>query len=359
MKIVDLVSTTEHFPLTRPYQIAYRAHDAVSNAIVRLILGDGTTAWGAASPSRFVTGETIETCSEALRSPELKDLLIGQDIREVNKITRLVARVFSSKKCPAAQAAIDMALHDGFAQHLALPLVDVLGRCYDKMLTSITIGIKDVSATLSEADEYYQRGFRILKVKLGHHLEEDIERLRKLRERFAQGVALRVDPNQGYSFQQLQTFLKATDHLSLEFVEQPLPVAQIEELHRLSLDEKNKIALDESLCTSADALQHCLPQPKSRVYNIKLMKCGGISEALRIATIADLCNRDLMWGCMDESIISISAALHSAFSCSRTRYIDLDGSLDLARDVVSGGFEIKDGYMSPHSLPGLGVVPLN
>jgi len=90
------------------------------------------------------------------------------------------------------------------------------------------------------------------------------------------------------------------------------------------------------------------------VYNIKLMKCGGIRAAKEIATIAKYAGIDLFWGCNDESIISITAALHAAYSCSNTKYIDLDGSFDLSKDIVEGGFILKDGFMHTTGLPGLG-----
>ena len=85
------------------------------------------------------------------------------------------------------------------------------------------------------------------------------------------------------------------------------------------------------------------------------MKCGGVHAAGRIADIADLAGIELMWGCMDESVVSISAALHVALASPATRYLDLDGSLDLARDVAGGGFVLEDGFMRTTDLPGLGV----
>ena len=87
------------------------------------------------------------------------------------------------------------------------------------------------------------------------------------------------------------------------------------------------------------------PQPFG-IYNIKLMNCGGINSSLQIVEIANLAKIDLMWGCMDESIISISAALHAVLASPATRYLDLNGSLDLARDLVSGGFILSNGYLS-------------
>ncbi len=86
---------------------------------------------------------------------------------------------------PGARAAVDMALHDLLAQHLGVPLVEMLGRAHEELETSITIGIKSLDETLAEADEYLGRGFRVLKVKIGDALEEDFERLAKLRERGA------------------------------------------------------------------------------------------------------------------------------------------------------------------------------
>jgi L-alanine-DL-glutamate epimerase-like enolase superfamily enzyme len=97
------------------------------------------------------------------------------------------------------------------------------------------------------------------------------------------------------------------------------------------------------------------PPKAAGIFNIKLMKCGGISQGLKIADIALHEGIDLFWGCNDESIVSITAALHAAFACANTKYIDLDGSLDLARDVVKGGFILKDGLMSCSDKPGLGV----
>jgi L-alanine-DL-glutamate epimerase-like enolase superfamily enzyme len=90
------------------------------------------------------------------------------------------------------------------------------------------------------------------------------------------------------------------------------------------------------------------------IYNIKLMKCGGIIGAREIAGIAKPAGIKLFWGCNDESIISITAALHVAYSCPHTHYLDLDGSFDLAEDLVQGGFEIKNGLLMINKQPGFG-----
>jgi len=126
-------------------------------------------------------------------------------------------------------------------------------------------------------------------------------------------------------------------------------------MRKLPTEIKKMVAADESCVTPENALQLAAPPAACGFFNIKLMKCGGISQAQKIAGTAARHSIDLMWGCNDESIISITAALHTAFSFPHTKFIDLDGSLDLARDVVEGGFLLRDGIMSIADRPGLGL----
>ena len=224
--------------------------------------------------------------------------------------------------------------------------------------TSITIGIKPTVEALEEAREYLGRGFRVLKVKVGLSLEEDIERIAKLRELVGPDVTLRVDPNQGYAPKALMTFAKRTEDLDIEFLEQPLPASDVAALRALPAELRERVAADESLLDEKDALELVRPTPACGIFNIKLMKCGGVQPARGIARIAELAGVHLMWGCMDESRISIAAALHAALASPATRYLDLDGSFDLERDVVSGGFTVQEGILRTVDAPGLGVALL-
>jgi L-Ala-D/L-Glu epimerase len=352
MKIVAAHAWVEAFALSRPYTIAFKSIDRVENVIVRLETASDLIGLGAGSPEAYVTGETIEACQSALVDGAL-DWLIGQDITELAGLCKQVQARMPKK--PAARAAVDIALYDLLSQHLGQPLVRLLGQEHTSLPTSITIGIMPIAEMLTEAEEYLGRGFRILKVKIGHSLEEDIERLTKLREKVGSDILIRVDPNQGYTAKQVEQFVDQTIHLDLEFLEQPMPAGEIAELRSLPEDIRKQIAVDESLLDEYDALNLLTPSPACGIFNIKLMKCGGITPALRIATLAELAGIKLMWGCMDESIISITAALHAAFASSATRYLDLDGSLDLARDIVTGGFVLDGGHLSIRDLPGLGL----
>ncbi|MEK6783500.1 MAG: dipeptide epimerase [Bacteroidota bacterium] len=352
MKIKSINVWSTNLGNTKPYTIAFKTIDEVLNAFVEITLDNGVTGMGAANPSEYVTGENLNQTLETLQEKNL-ELLIGRDIREFNQLNFEFSKKFP--KTPAALAAIDIALYDAFTKFLGIPLVQFLGQKIKSLPTSNTIGIKNVEETLKEAQEYAERGFKILKVKLGKDLREDMERIVKLREKFGKKFVIRIDANQGYTYDQTIEFYNKTKHLDIELIEQPLPAKAVAETKKLPDEIRRVIAADESLLSARDALELVKPPRASGIFNIKLMKCGGISQGLKIADIALQEGVDLFWGCNDESIVSITAALHTAFACSNTKYIDLDGSLDLARDVVKGGFILKDGIMSCSDKPGLGV----
>lgn len=352
MRIKDIKVWNADLGNTKPYTIAFKTVDEVRNAFVEIILENGTSGIGSGNPSEYVTGENLNQTIAVLAEKNL-EFLIGRDIREINQLQFEVLQKFP--KNPAARAALDIALYDAFTKHLNIPLVKFLGQKIKTLATSNTIGIKNVEETLKEAIEYDQKGFKVLKVKLGKDPEEDIERMVKLREKFGKRMIIRIDANQGYTTQQTIDFYNRTKHLDIELIEQPLPAKAVDEMKKLPDEIKTKIAADESLLSPKDALELVKPPNAAGIFNIKLMKCGGVNQALKIADIALQGGVDLFWGCNDESIVSITAALHAAFACSNTKYIDLDGSLDLGRDEVKGGFILKDGMMYCSDLPGLGL----
>jgi L-alanine-DL-glutamate epimerase-like enolase superfamily enzyme len=339
----------------KPYTIAFKTVDEVRNAFVEITLDDGTWGIGSGNPSEYVVGENLAQCLHALQEKNL-EFLLGRDIRDFHQLTWEVWTNFPDN--PSARAALDIALHDVFTRFLGVPLVRFLGQKIKSLPTSNTIGIKSVEETILEARDYIQRGFRILKVKLGKDVSEDIERLVRLRESFGKHVIIRIDANQGYTREQTVDFYKKTKALDIELIEQPLPAKSVAEMKSLPEEIKKKLAADESLITPKDALELIKPPSAAGIFNIKLMKCGGVSQALKIADIALHAGVDLFWGCNDESIVSITAALHAAFSCGHTKYIDLDGSFDLGNDIVKGGFILKDGHMFCTDQPGLGVQTL-
>lgn len=355
MKIVSCRVFKQNLQLTRPYTIAFKTIDVVENGIIELVSDTGLKGYGAFNPSYEVVGEKLDQALSVL-SPENTEWLVGRDIAAISELCGEVQRRF--RQSTTARTGMEIALYDLHAQSRGLPLAACLGQKIASMPTSITIGIKNVQETLEEAKEYIDRKFRILKIKLGASLEEDLERLFRLREMLGSQVTLIIDANQGYNREELVRFYEETASLDIRLIEQPLKAGEEAVMASLPSGIRQLIAADESLLTPADASKLAGPPAACGYFNIKLMKCGGISEAMRIADIAAGSGVSLMWGCNDESLISITAALHTAFACAHTRYIDLDGSFDLAKDVMKGGFILEDGIMSVSDKPGLGLSPL-
>jgi L-Ala-D/L-Glu epimerase len=353
MKITKVEHWTEHFKLIKPYTIAYETYSDVVNHFVRIETDTGSFGLGTAAPEDYVTGESAVDCKTALDSC-LEPLLLGQDICHIENLIQTFKKAIP--KTPAARAAVDIALYDLIGKYRNLPLADMLGRFHRSLQTSITIGIMPTEEAIEQTEEYLRRGFRILKVKIGKSIDEDIERLHKIREKAGRQIAIRVDANQGYSWDEYGQFIKRSQHLDLEFIEQPLNADDIEGMQSMPESVRQKTAADESLLNEQNALRFTHSPRPFGIYNIKLMKCGGIFSALNIAEITLLANIELMWGCMDESIVSISAALHAALASPATRYVDLAGSLNLARDLVAGGFRLKNGELTITDQPGLGVT---
>ena len=352
MRISGITSWGEAVPLLHPYEISSMRIDAVDLFFVRISTEDGVEGVGSASPAEDVTGESPEACRTALSVKRL-GWLGGRDPRDLDELVRELDR--SHRATPAARAAVDMALHDLVARSEGVPLVDLLGRCHEALPTSVTIGISSVEETLAEAEDYLGRGFRCLKVKTGRAFDEDVERLSRLRDSVGAEALIRIDANQGYTVEETRRLGDLAGDLDLELIEQPLPAASDSELRTLPPSVRRIIAADESLQGEENARELAEDPAACGIFNIKLMKCGGIRPALAIAGIAQSANIELMWGCNDESVVSIAAALHAAYACPSTRYLDLDGSFDLARDPAKGGFVVEEGRLRLLDKPGLGV----
>jgi L-alanine-DL-glutamate epimerase-like enolase superfamily enzyme len=336
MTIVAAEAFAFDAPLTRPYAIASGSADAVEMAFVVVRDAEGREGFGMASPAEEVTGETRDAALLSLR--------------------RYCDNGFVPVGGPGARAAIDMAAWDLAGKRAGKACIDLLGRVQPALPTSITIGVKDVAATLAEAAEYLARGFAVLKVKVGVDVDVDVERLAKLRERHGRSIVLRADGNQGYDERALLRFLAATRELDLEMIEQPMPPGSEAFLATLPAAVRTILCADESVHDAEQLAAMTAAGCPYGIVNIKLQKCGGPGPARALAIACERLGLGVMWGCNDESVLGIAAALHVALACRATRYLDLDGSLDLSADAFAGGFVLRAGMLDTLPLPGLGVL---
>ena len=350
MKITRMEVIHVEMPLREPYTIAYQSFDKASNIIIRLETSSGIHGYGCSAPEFDVTGETIESVRTILEDIVRERLLHSDPLRISYIMDHLKSLVPNS---PSALAAVDMALHDILGKYCNMPLWKLLGGYRTHILTSITIGIMPVKETIERAKEHISNEFRALKIKGGLDVNLDIERLIKIRETFGNSIELRFDANQGYTLEQTLEFIKRTRQVKLELIEQPTPKEEPGLLEQITKEAAIPIMADESIVNLRDAFR-VARKDLADMINIKLMKVGGIAEALHINSVARAARLETMIGCMDETALSIAAGLHFALARPNVLYADLDGHLDLINDPTDGSVILKKGFLYPTSLPGIG-----
>jgi len=352
MTITQIDTFPVTFKLKNPFTIAYATYEITQNLIVRIETKNGLVGWGNAAPDPHVTGETVEITQEVL-SKELIPAIIGRDARALAEIYELGRQ--KASHAPAARAAIDMAVYDLFGQHVKLPLHQLFGLARPKILTSITLGIASIEESVRQAREYLQEGFRVLKIKTGLDWKEDVERVKAIRGAVGSEIALRVDANQGYTVRQALDFIQGVKDCRTEFIEQPTPAKNLDDLKIVREASSIPIMADESALSAEDVF-NLAANGIADMVNLKLMKTGGITSAMQATAVAATGKLPVMLGCNDESRLSIAAAVHLACALVAVQYADLDGALDIVDDVAIGGFTFRDGYLIPSDKPGLGVI---
>jgi L-alanine-DL-glutamate epimerase-like enolase superfamily enzyme len=323
-----------------PFTIARGGASEFRVVWVRMTDSDGNDGWGEASPSKFY-GETADTVVAVL--PRLAAAIEGINpwsLEEIEHQLDLAVR-FNG----AAKSAVSAALHDLAAKRLNIPLWKMWGLDPARApRSSFTIGIgdaADIKHKVAEAAEY-----PILKVKLGSAHDEGI--LRVIRDA-APDKVLRVDANAAWTPKHALRMMDVLVRHGVEFVEQPVAAHDIDGLRFVREHSPLPILADESCVTSAD-----IPRLVGAVdgINIKLAKCGGLREALRMIAAARTHGMLVMCGCMIETSLGITAAAHLA---PLLDYADLDGAALVANDPFIGA-SIAGGRIALRDAPGLGVT---
>lgn len=331
-------------PLEYPFTIARGTQDVARNVIVQIEDEEGTVGVGGAAPSGHY-GESLDTVRAVL--PTLLDIVerVG-DPFEMERIEREMDATIADN--PAAKAAVDIALHDLVARRVGEPLYRYWGLDPQQSIsTSYTIGIAEPDEMERRAAEAVERGYEVLKIKLG--TDRDFESLEAVRAG-APEATIRVDANEAWTPKQAVRRIQAIQEFDIEFVEQPVPAEHPEGLAYVTAHSPLPIAVDESVIRATD-----VPAVADRadIVNLKLMKSGGLREARRIIDAAHAHGLEVMAGCMIESNASIAAAAHLA---PLLDHADLDGSLLLESDPIDG-VPMPDGHIDLASLsrPGTGA----
>ncbi|MBS7632450.1 dipeptide epimerase [Candidatus Bathyarchaeota archaeon] len=334
-----------------PFTIAAGTSTKTCNVIVRVLTDYEIYGWGEASPSKRVTGETTETVIEAL--DKICPKLIGKCPLRIESDVEIMDQVISGN--PAAKAAIDIALHDVLGKTARKPLFRILGGYRTEVLTDITLGIKSPKEMAQNAKKALDKGFKALKIKVGVDVDEDVERIRLVREVAGNDIQLRVDANQGWTPKQAMEALNKISRYNIQLAEQPVPSEDIEGLKNVKKNSPVPIMADESVHTPADALR-LVREGAVDMMNIKLMKCGGILKAKKIAAVAEAAGMPCMIGCMSESSIGIAAATHLAGAVKNIQYADLDSDILLKDKITTeGGVPLVNSVRKFTNGHGLGI----
>jgi L-alanine-DL-glutamate epimerase-like enolase superfamily enzyme len=301
---------------------------------------DGCTGWGEAAPSKHY-GETADTVASVMSV--LAPVVQNADAWSLEAIEHAMAKAIRFNA--SARAAVSAALHDLVAKRLGVPLYRMWGLDPEASPpTSFTIAIAPDEATLRDRVRE-AAGYPVLKIKLGSNWDERIVRIVREME---PGKVLRVDANAAWTPKHALRMIPILAELGVEFVEQPLAAHEIEGLRFVRERSSLPIIADESCLVSTD-----IPRLAGAVdgINIKLAKCGGLREALRMIATARAHDMSVMCGCMVESSLGITAAAHLA---PLLDYADLDGA-ELVENDPYVGAKIEGGVISLPAGAGLGV----
>ena len=354
MKITEIGFGMLRVPLKTPFKTALRTVEQVEDVVVMVRTDTGHVGYGSAPATAVITGDTHGSIVDAIRH-YIAPRVIGQDIANLNHITTLVQGAM--EKNSSAKAAIEIAVHDLWGQLYNAPLYKLLGGGDPVITTDITISVDYIDKMVADSLAAVERGFESLKIKVGKDIGVDIERTKAIHAAVEGRALLRLDANQGWSAKQAVYALQTLEDagVKLELVEQPVKAHDLEGLRYVTERVHTPVMADESVFGPMEVIE-LIRMRAADIVNIKLMKTGGISNAVRIADIAGLHGIDCMIGCMLESSIGVAAAVHLAVAKSDViTKVDLDGPSLCQYDPVAGGVIFNESEITVTDAPGLGI----
>lgn len=353
MKITKVKLGRISVPLRTPFKTALRTVSSVEDVIVELHTDTGAIGYGEAPPTGAVTGHTTGAILGALED-HLAKTVLGREVTDLEPLLQDVQRCVHGNS--SAKAAVDMAIWDLYGQNYGIPVHKLLGSGRNQLITDITISVNDPETMASDAISAVSRGYECLKMKVGVDPLLDVARLKAVRTAVGNHVTIRIDANQAWTPKEAVRILNQMQEqgLDIELVEQPVKAADLEGLKYVTDRSYVPVLADEAVFSPEDAMT-ILKTRAADLLNIKLMKCGGIYNALKIASAAEVYGVECMIGCMLEAKIAVNAAVHLACAKNIITKIDLDGPVLCREDPILGGSVFDEKIITVSDAPGLGI----
>jgi L-alanine-DL-glutamate epimerase-like enolase superfamily enzyme len=341
-------------PLKEPFVISLGPIHNVQNVVVIIRTADGCAGYGECSPYMTINGESVDTCFVV--GQYFAQVLKGKSALDIAGCMEAMDKTIYGNS--SIKSAFDMALHDIASQHAGVPLYQFLGGTKNKILeTDMTVSIGDPQKMKDDAVRFKSEGFPAIKVKLGGKKEDDVARIRAIREGIGADHPLRIDANQGWGTADYAIeVLTALGQFNIEHCEEPISRYRFMDLHKVSAASPIPIMADESCGDEWDA-ERLIQLKACQLFNIKLGKSSGFYKGKKIAELGAAAGMHMQVGGFMESRLGMTAAAHLALSNDHIHHCDFDTPLMFTEDPVIGGIQyLEKGVIDVPEVPGLGAV---
>lgn len=351
MKITKIIGHYIQLPLKEPFIINYATYDSMHSVIVEIHTDTGIIGFGEGVADEHVTGESAAGifANLAMIAPKL----IGENPLNIEAIHLKLDEMILGN--PAIKASIDIALYDILGKHANLPIYQLLGgKTVERLDYAKVLSVKNIEETKKDIDTLLESGYKVIKVKLGGNIFDDILKLKQILEYIKEADAIvRVDCNQAWSNPKaIIQALKSIDDPKLKWIEQPLKYNDIEGMKYLYENMNVNLMADEMIKDIHDLAR--LSTPHFDLLNVKLMKCGGIHNAVKLIRFAEGLGIECQIGSMVESSIGSAAGYHTAMALNNVKSTELTGPLLFSQDIGDLKFNIP--YVDLGDAPGLGIT---
>lgn len=351
MIITNIEVFSIDLPLVEPFVVSYTSYDSMPSVIVKITTDTGHVGYGEGVADEHVTGESAESTFQILKKT-IAPRLIGENPMWLERIHEVMDGAIYG--VPTAKAAIDIACYDLIGKALGVPVYELIGGKYHESFSlAHVLSIAEPAVMAEEAASKVAEGYGFLKMKVGTEVQEDVKRIKAVRERIGNDIPIRVDVNQGWqtSANTLQA-LQALRDVSLDWLEQPVVADDIDGMVEVKAKSSIPVMIDEGL-RGVREMREIIAKRAADKVNIKLMKCGGIYPATKLAHMAEMAGMECQIGSMVESSIGSAAGYHVAFSKKIITSVELTGPLKFSKDVGNLHYDVP--FIRLTDKPGLGV----